>query len=138
MKSEFIILHNPSSDHLEQIRELMCACEFHGHFNIVSKALENNNLFVLLHDYQPVGFLAYTMYKDHAKIDLLEIKKNHKGSGMGRKLEGYFNDYCLKQRASSITLLCAPNDSLGFWLKMGYRIDEDTMENNGIYMIKSL
>jgi hypothetical protein len=129
---------NPTFDHIETIRKLMCKGEFHGNNDVVYTAFTRKNLFVLLQDDQPMGFLAFTIGDVYAHIVLMEIKKGFTGRGFGRKLEVCFSDYCLKQNARFITLLCTPIASKGFWIKIGYGVDELTLENNGLYMIKNL
>lgn len=132
------ISFNPTLDHTETIGKLMREGAFYCHYDVVYNALKRKNLLVLLQDNQPIGFLAFTIGDEYATILLLEIKKGLKRSGFGRKLEVSFNDYCLQQNVQFITLLCSPIESKGFWLKMGYGVDEAMVGNSGLHLIKNL
>jgi hypothetical protein len=129
---------NTTLDHIESIRKLMCEGEFHGNYDVVYNAFTRKNLLVLLQDDQPMGFFAFTLGDVYAHIVLMETKKGFTGRGFGRKLEVCFSDYCLLQNARFITLLCSPIASKGFWLKMGYGVDEAMAGNSGLHLIKNL
>jgi hypothetical protein len=129
---------NPSLNHIESIRKLMFIGELNGNYDVVYNAFTRKNLFVLQQDDQPMGFLAFTIGEAYAHIVLLEVKKRFTGRGFGRKLEVCFCDYCLQQNVQFITLLCSPIESKGFWLKMGYDVDEVLAGNTELHLIKCL
>lgn len=88
--------------------------------NVISRALDSDELWVIRRNGQAVAFQVGTY-----SADIVSVRKDYRNCGLGRAL---FEASLERARKDDVNVLhgqCAPETSLGFWEKMGFERYQD-------------
>ncbi len=103
---------------IEEKRELNEG--FYCNWTIIEKAFTNKELITLNFNEKPIGFLVWSKAEIYAEIIILEIKPEHRNSGIGKAFFEQISDYLKQKGFLAIKLFCVPSESEKFWKKMGF------------------
>lgn len=110
-------------DDLEStLKWLQCEYEedgegFWANQNIITKAYEDHELFVLKVD----GLSVAALVGGDTGIDILTVKKEYRGTGLGKQLAQFAIEKIRSNDICVITIRCAPTTSVPFWEQLGFK-----------------
>jgi hypothetical protein len=93
---------------------------FYYNWDIIEKAKNENEVFIIKNETEVIGFLVWTAKEIYVEIDIFEIKPSHRKNGIGAH---FFNEVCKywrKNNYSAVKLFCEPKESEKFWKKMNF------------------
>jgi GNAT superfamily N-acetyltransferase len=90
---------------------------FFNNYNLIESGQQSGSLLVLVRgdDSLPLAFCL-----GDNNIDILAVKADYRGRGLGRQLAQYFIDLARQRDVIGLHGECAPPTSMGFWKSMGY------------------
>lgn len=93
---------------------------FYCNWSIIEKAFGNGNFVTIDLGGMPVGFIVWKKGEIYAEIDILEIKPDQRGKGIGNYFINEFSEFLRFQEIVAIKLFCSPRESERFWKKLGF------------------
>jgi hypothetical protein len=93
---------------------------FFYNWNIIEKAKNGNEIFIIKNENEVLGFLVWSGKEICAEIDIFEIKPKHRKNGIGAH---FFNEVCNYWQSNNyivVKLFCEPKESEKFWKKMNF------------------
>ena len=107
-------------EHLKSIEKYLISEKISGNFPSVLNSFKRNELIVLFNKSEIVGFSAYEVNYPISKINVLEIKKEYREKGFGKKLANDTLREIEKRKGEVVELYCSPASSETFWKKIGF------------------
>ena len=132
-------IYKPKKEHFEKIEKYLISEQISGNLPSVLSSFERDVLIVLFEKDQLIGFSAYKANYPVSKIDVLEIKKEFRKKGLGKKLANDTLREIKSKKGEVVELFCSPVDSESFWKIIGFKNLPETRFTGGkIIMYKTL
>jgi len=104
----------------EHLDELSGLSGFYLNRSIIRAACRASEMKCLLVGRWVVGFAIFRIGTGYGAIDILEIRPEFRGRGLGRHLAVHVIQMLFSQGAPLITVECSPPQSEGFWRELGF------------------
>lgn len=93
---------------------------FYGNWSIIENAFEDDQLVLLNKLEDVIGFVVWGKYDIFSVIDIMEIRSDFRGNGLGKFLYDSIETLMISIGAIAIKIFCEPRESKHFWKKMGF------------------
>ncbi len=131
---------NPTRFDLRKIKEQLIQehaphkHSFYNNWNLVEDSLKNKNLLITLVNNEIAGFLSYQELGEKISINIVEIFPSFRNKGLGRKFI-HFALTLFKEKENKVcSIFCSPENSEGFWSKIGFQLFPTSLNSNRINM----
>jgi len=117
---------NPTNTHLHQIETWLIDERnqynegFYCNWNNVSNHFDNKELFCLVEHEQVIGFVCWRIYEKTVHLEIVEIMRPKRGSGLGRMMVEESLEVFKKKGALVADIECSPAESEPVWRKLGF------------------
>ena len=93
---------------------------FYNNWSLIKSAFENNKVAVIEKGKHVLGFIVWKDGEIHREIDIMAIKPDLRGKGIGKQFIKEFEKETLVQGLVAVKLFCEPRNSQFFWQRMDF------------------
>jgi GNAT superfamily N-acetyltransferase len=120
------LILNPTKTHLHQIEKWLIDERnqynegFYCNWNNINNHFNNKELFCLVEGEQAIGFVCWRIFEKTVHLNIVEIMRFKRGSGLGRMMVEDSLEVFKKKGALVADIECSPTESEPVWRKWGF------------------
>ena len=117
---------NPTETHLNQIEKWLIDERnqynegFYCNWNNINDHFKDKELFCLVENEKAIGFICWRIFEKTVHLNIVEIMRTKRGSGLGRMMIEESLEVFKKKGALVADIECSPAESEPVWRKLGF------------------